>query len=152
MNKFEVYENGGGGILLYLFDGEEVKKVFEGWECGEKGGLLNAINQLVEDPDAWESWDGDLVERLEGRYVVDEVDEWTGAVISEHFEPYTVEELYQEHPPCGQRHVVHTVAFCVAGHCGISFCSENTLYECSVKEIAQEQYDKSTGKRYHFLN
>ena len=96
MNKFEVYENGGGGILLYLFDGEEVKKVFEGWECGEKGGLLNAINQLVEDPDAWESWDGDLVERLEGRYVVDEVDEWTGAVISEHFEPYTVEELYQE--------------------------------------------------------
>lgn len=96
MNKFEVYENGGGGILLYLFDGEEVKKVFEGWECGRKGGLLNAINQLVEDPDAWESWDGDLVERLEGRYVVDEVDEWTGAVISEHFEPYTVEELYQE--------------------------------------------------------
>ena len=96
MNKFEVYENGGGGILLYLFDGEEVKKVFEGWECGEKGGLLNAINQLVEDPDAWESWDGDLVERLEGRYVVDEVDEWTGAVISEHFEPYTVEELNQE--------------------------------------------------------
>ena len=96
MNKFEVYENGGGGILLYLFDGEEAKKVFEGWECGEKGGLLNAINQLAEDPDAWESWDGDLVERLEGRYVVDEVDEWTGAVISEHFEPYTVEELYQE--------------------------------------------------------
>ena len=96
MNKFEAYENGGGGILLYLFDDEEVKKVFEGWECGEKGGLLNAINQLAEDPDAWESWDGDLVERLEGRYVVDEVDEWTGAVISEHFEPYTVEELYQE--------------------------------------------------------
>ena len=96
MNKFEVYENGGGGILLYLFDGEEAKKVFEGWECGEKGGLLNAINQLAEDPDAWESWDGDLVERLEGRYVVDEVDEWTGEVISEHFEPYTVEELYQE--------------------------------------------------------
>ena len=95
MNKFEAYENGGGGILLYLFDGEEVKKVFEGWECGEKGGLLNAINQLVEDPDAWESWDGDLVERLEGRYVVDEVDEWTGAVIADHFEPYAVEELYQ---------------------------------------------------------
>ena len=95
MNKFEVYENGGGGILLYLFDGEEVKKVFEGWECGEKGGLLNAINQLVEDPDAWESWDEDLVERLEGRYVVDDYDECSGAVIAEHFEPYAVVELYQ---------------------------------------------------------
>ena len=96
MNKFEVYENGGGGILLYLFEGEEVKKVFEGWECGQKGGLLNAINQLVENPDAWKDWDGDLVERLGGRYVVDEVDEWTGAVIADHFEPYTVEDVYQE--------------------------------------------------------
>lgn len=95
MNKFEVYENGGGGILLYLFDGEEVKKVFEGWECGEKGGLLNAINQLAEDPDAWESWDGDLVERLGGRYVADDYDECSGAVIADHFEPYAVEELYQ---------------------------------------------------------
>ena len=96
MNRFEVYENGGGGILLYLFDDEEVKKVFEGWECGEKGGLLNAINQLVEDPDAWKDWDGDLVELLEGRYVVDGVDELTGAVIADHFQPFTVEELHQE--------------------------------------------------------
>lgn len=96
MNKFEAYENGGGGILLYLFDGEEVKKVFEGWECGEKGGLLDALNQLAKDPDAWKDWDGDLVERLEGRYVVDEVDEWTGAVIADHYEPYTAEELHQE--------------------------------------------------------
>ena len=96
MNKFRVYENGGGGILLYLFDGEEVKKVFEGWECGEKGGLLDALNQLAKDPDAWKDWDGDLVERLEGRYVVDEVDESTGAVIADHFEPYTAEELHQE--------------------------------------------------------
>ena len=95
MNKFEAYENGGGGILLYLFDGEEVKKVFEGWECGEKGSLLDALNQLAKDPDAWKDWDGDLVERLAGRYVVDEVDEWTGAVIADHYEPYTVEELHQ---------------------------------------------------------
>ena len=95
MNKFEAYENGGGGILLYLFDGEEVKKVFEGWECGEKGGLLNAINQLVEDPDAWESWDGDLIERLGGRYVIDEIDE-SGNIIADHFQPFTVEEVHQE--------------------------------------------------------
>lgn len=95
MNKFEVYENGGGGILLYLFEGEEVKKVFEGWECGEKGGLLNAINQLVEDPDAWESWDGDLIERLGGRYVIDEIDE-SGNIIADHFQPFTVEELHLE--------------------------------------------------------
>jgi len=95
MNRFEVYENGGGGILLYLFDDEEVKKVFEGWECGEKGGLLNAINQLVEDPDAWESWDGDLIERLGGRYVIDEIDE-SGNIIADHFHPFTVEELHQE--------------------------------------------------------
>ena len=95
MNKFEAYENGGGGILLYLFDDEEVKKVFEGWECGEKGGLLNAINQLVEDPDAWESWDGDLVERLGGRYMIDEIDE-SGNIIADHFQPFTAEELHRE--------------------------------------------------------
>ena len=28
-----------------------MKKVFEGWECGEKGGLLDALNQLAKDPD-----------------------------------------------------------------------------------------------------
>ena len=95
MNKFEAYENGGGGILLYLFEGEEVKKVFEGWECGEKGGLLNAINQLVEDSDAWESWDGDLIERLGGRYMIDEIDE-SGNIIADHFQPFTVEELHRE--------------------------------------------------------
>ena len=95
MNKFEAYENGGGGILLYLFDDEEVKKVFEGWECGEKGGLLNAINQLVEDPDAWESWDGDLVERLGGHYMIDEIDE-SGNIIADHFQPFTAEELHRE--------------------------------------------------------
>ena len=95
MDRFEVYENNGGGILLYLFDGEDVKRVFEGWECGNEGILLDAINQLAEDPDAWKCWDGDLVEMLGGRYVADDYDEWTGAVISEHFEPYTVEEVYQ---------------------------------------------------------
>ena len=95
MNKFEVYENGGGGILLYFFEGEEVKKVFEGWECGEKGGLLDALNQLVEDSDAWERWDGDLVERLGGRYMIDEIDE-SGNIIADHFQPFTVEELHRE--------------------------------------------------------
>ena len=95
MNRFEAYENGGGGILLYLFEGEEVKKVFEGWECGEKGGLLDALNQLAKDPDAWESWDGDLVERLGGRYVIDEIDE-SGNIIADHFQPFTVEELHRE--------------------------------------------------------
>ena len=95
MNKFEVYENNGGGILLYLFEGDEVKKVFEGWECGMEGGLLNAINQLVVDPDAWESLDGDLIERLGGRYVIDEIDE-SGNIIADHFQPFTVKEVYQE--------------------------------------------------------
>ena len=95
MNRFEAYENGGGGILLYLFEGEEVKKVFEGWECGEKGGLLDALNQLAKDPDAWESWDGDLIERLGGRYVIDEIDE-SGNIIADHFQPFTVEELHRE--------------------------------------------------------
>lgn len=37
MNKFKAYENSGGAILFYLFEGEKVKKVFEGWECGRKG-------------------------------------------------------------------------------------------------------------------
>lgn len=95
MNRFEAYENSSGGILLYLFDDEDVKKVFEGWECGEKGGLLNAINQLAEDPDAWKSWDGDLVERVGGHYIVDEVDEWSGMVVEEHFQPYTADDFYQ---------------------------------------------------------
>lgn len=95
MNKFKVYENSGGAIILYLFEGEKVKKVFEGWECGRKSCLLNAINQLAEDFDAWKSWDGDLLDRVDGRYVIDDIDEETG-IVSDHFEPYTVEDFYDE--------------------------------------------------------
>lgn len=96
MNKFEAYENGSGGIILYLFDGDEVKEVFKGWEFEKKGGLLDGINQLAENPDAWEDWSGDLLDRVGGHRVIDKVDEESGMVIADHFELYTAEEVYQE--------------------------------------------------------
>ena len=49
----------------------------------------------MEDPDAWESWDGDLIERLGGRYMIDEIDE-SGNIIADHFQPFTAEELHRE--------------------------------------------------------
>jgi hypothetical protein len=65
--KFEVYENNGGGLFLVLFDANgEPFRIFENWEYGPDGILADAINQLFEDPDAWQTWDSDLMERLEG--------------------------------------------------------------------------------------
>lgn len=95
MNRFEAYENCCGEILLFLFDGEKVEKVFEAWECGMKGGLLEAIGELAEDPDAWKSWSNDLMEFFTEKYVVDEYDAHTGEIIRGHYEPYTIEGVYQ---------------------------------------------------------
>ena len=97
MDRFEVYENdyNYSEILLFLFDGEKVEKVFEAWECGMKGGLLEAIGELAKNPDAWKSWTGDLMEVLTGRYVVDEYNAETGEIIRGHNEPYTIEDVYK---------------------------------------------------------
>ncbi len=91
MDRFEAYENCCGEILLFLFDGEKVEKVFEAWECGMKGCLLEAIGELAKDPDAWKVW----TEALTEKYVVDEYDEKTGEIIRGHYEPCTIEGMYQ---------------------------------------------------------
>ena len=94
MDSFKVYEDWSDAIVIFLFDGGEVKQAFEGWECGMKGCLLDAIGELAEDSDAWESWTGDLMEVLTGKYVVDEYNTETGEIIR-HYEPYTIEDVYK---------------------------------------------------------
>lgn len=62
MDNFKVYEDLSDAIVIFLFDGGEVKQAFEGWECGMKGGLLEAIGELAKDPDAWKGWINDLMD------------------------------------------------------------------------------------------
>ena len=62
MDNFKVYEDWSDAIVIFLFDGGEVKQAFEGWECGMKGCILDAIGELAEDPDAWKGWINDLMD------------------------------------------------------------------------------------------
>jgi hypothetical protein len=95
MDSFKVYEDWSDAIVIFLFDGGEVRQAFEGWECGMKGGLLDAIGELAEDPDAWEGWMNDMMEVLTEKYVVDEYNAETGEIVRGHYEPYTIEGVYQ---------------------------------------------------------
>lgn len=64
MNTYEIYENNGGALFLCIMDEGRCKRIFENWEYGPAGILSDAIQQLKTDPTAYETWDGDLVERL----------------------------------------------------------------------------------------
>lgn len=94
MKKFEVYEDNGGGIhMAILEENGDAIAIFSGFECGEKGILLDAINQLGEDEDAWKGWDGDTVEAANADGGKPEYDEEYNVV---GYEPYTIEEVYNE--------------------------------------------------------
>ena len=71
--KWEAYENNGGGLFLVILDGDKPVRIFENWEdC--PGILSDAIQQLAENPNAFEEWDGDLMERLSySPYKIDRV-------------------------------------------------------------------------------
>lgn len=63
--NYEVYEDNGGGLYLCILDAEgKCRQIFENWEYGPAGILSEALIQLGNDPDAYNAWDGDLVERL----------------------------------------------------------------------------------------
>lgn len=63
--SYEVYEDNGGGLLLCVLEDGTCVDIFEGFEyCGD-GALLDAIEALREDPNAWKLFDGSLVERLQ---------------------------------------------------------------------------------------
>ncbi len=62
MDSFKVYEDWSDAIVIFLFDGGEVKQAFEGLECGMKGDLLEAICELAKDPDDWKGWINDLMD------------------------------------------------------------------------------------------
>ena len=58
--KFEVYENNGGMITLFvLFENGGAVAAYGNWEHLD-GSLKEAIEQLKTDPDAWKTWGGDI--------------------------------------------------------------------------------------------
>lgn len=84
--KYEVYENSGGAVVLAILNDDLAPvAIFENWEYGPRGILADALQQLSEDPAAWEVWDGDLTERL--------ATEWP-LYHAAYGNPLTVAELY----------------------------------------------------------
>lgn len=62
--KFEVYEDNAGGLFMVILDGEcNPIRIFEGWQYCD-GSLADALEQLKDDPTAYECWESDLMERL----------------------------------------------------------------------------------------
>lgn len=71
MRNYEVYETNAGSLYLCIIDDDgQCKRIIEGWEYEPYGILNYALDELQNDPTAYENWDGDLVERLrnEGIY------------------------------------------------------------------------------------
>lgn len=67
INKYEVYEDNAGGLYMCILDDEgDILRIFDSFERGERGILKAAIKELEDDPDAYESWDCDLVEYCKG--------------------------------------------------------------------------------------
>lgn len=89
--KWEAYEDSGGGLYLVILDGDKPVHIFENWEyCSEPGILSDAVQQLAENPNAFEAWDGDLMERLTDspynivrKYTIEEVYETLGDLIAD---------------------------------------------------------------------
>lgn len=81
--KYEAFENNGGALMLVILDDEgKANRIFENWEYVQESGILkDCIQQLREDPLAYEGWDGDMVERLNN---------------DEYFKAYTAETFYDE--------------------------------------------------------
>lgn len=62
---WEAYEDNGGGLYLVVLEDAHPVRILENWEYGPRGELANAVRQLADEPDAYKSWDGDLVKRLD---------------------------------------------------------------------------------------
>ena len=79
MRNLEIYEDNGGGLHLCILDESgDCIAIYGNWEYMEEPGiLLDAVDQLKDDPDAYLSWDGNELE-----YIDDE--------------DLTVEKLYNE--------------------------------------------------------
>lgn len=58
MINFEIYENNGGGLSLFLL-GTDSNPIagFRGWE-DSSGSLREAIDGLKSDSDSWREWSG----------------------------------------------------------------------------------------------
>lgn len=86
MKDFEVYENNGGCLTMVILEESAPVAMFYGWETGAKGSLIDAINQLEENEEAYKSWDGDALEIANENYL-------TAYGEADH---YTLETLYEE--------------------------------------------------------
>lgn len=77
--NIEIYEDNGGGLHLCILDEDgDCIAIYGNWEYTEEPGiLLDAYDQMHDDPDAYLSWDGNELD-----YIDDE--------------DLTVEDLYNE--------------------------------------------------------
>lgn len=63
MVNYEVYEDNGGSVYLVILEGTDPVAIFENYECTPLS-LKHSIDALAEDATAYETWDGNLMERL----------------------------------------------------------------------------------------
>lgn len=59
---WEVYEDNGGGLYMVILKDGNLVRIFENWEYGPKGVLVDAVKQLADEPTAYEGWDGDIAD------------------------------------------------------------------------------------------
>ena len=57
--NFEVYENNGGVLTLFVIKNGTVVAAFRDRECADSS-LRNALAELFFDPAAWKRWGGDF--------------------------------------------------------------------------------------------
>lgn len=65
---FEIYEDNSGGLYFCILDGNGCIAIFENFEYGKAGILVDALTELAANPTAYKSWDGDLIARLNDEY------------------------------------------------------------------------------------
>lgn len=83
--KFEVYENGGGGIALFILNNYNVPiEAFGNIECQHDGYLSECISEI----DTWRTWDGKITEEIKDWLKDERYLEYVGAT--------NIQEYYSE--------------------------------------------------------
>jgi hypothetical protein len=77
MVHFELFEDNAGGLVLYIFRMDTLRRqqvgdpiaAFVNWEYDREGVLLDAIQSLGSDPTIYHEWDSPLEEVLIENYI-----------------------------------------------------------------------------------
>ena len=138
MRKLEIYEDNGGGLHLCILDeAGDCIAIYGNWEYIEEPGiLLDAYDQLKDDPDAYLSWDGNELE-----YIDDE--------------DLTIEKLYNEleyrdliawTDEAGELQTIARDRMGAAGSKALDYNSEGIMAEMVRDWLFNEGYDRGTNE------